>query len=390
MTDASLFSASRYELVRNLLTQRIGPLCFQSAMLPFTMQLQTQSNWCWAATSTSVSHFYFAASRWTQCLVANGELGHGDCCNSPVPSACNVPWYLDRALQRTLNLDHMVGGTIAFQDIKAEIDAGRVVGVRIGWSGGGGHFLAIYGYSEVGVRQFVDVDDPIFGKSHLSLSAFSTSYKGNGTWTHTYFTKRWPVLRVILPDLSAFAIERILELRPLLAMKRGERQVDAKFADNQSLSAPHYVYVAGLDDVLARGDGDGFPLSARKSLRVLEAQGERATAYFDLSLDEAPQIQDLSEDAATLGLIQQGASLATRFAEESKESPELRFVRIPALYVEAFWLHFENSTKDVYVPIRGIGLFTPMEAVSAEDFLTRVRKAAEERKARPSDDAIAP
>ncbi|MCQ4188502.1 hypothetical protein NEI07_02625 [Methylocystis sp. NLS-7] len=355
------------------------------------MQLQTQRNWCWAATSTSVSHFYIAASHWTQCLVANGELGHSDCCNSPVPSVCDVSWYLDRALQRTSNLDHMVAGTIAFDDIKAEIDAGRVVGVRVGWSGnGGGHFLAIYGYSEVGPRQFVDVDDPIYGKSHLSLSAFSTSYQGNGTWTHTYFTKRWPLLRFNLPDLTAFAIERILELRPLLAMKRGERQIGTKFEDDQSLSMPHYVYVAGLDDVLARGDGDGFPLSTRKSLRVFETEGERARAYFDLSIDDAPQVEDLSEDAATVGLIQQGASAAARIATESKEAPELRFVRIPALYVEAFWLHFEEATKDVYVPVRGIGLFTPMQPVSAEDFMATVRRAAEERRARPSDDAIAP
>ena len=119
-------------------------------------------------------------------------------------------------------------------------------------------------------------------------------------------------------------------------------------------------------------------------------EGDRAKAYFDLSLDEAPQVQDLSEDAATVGLIQQGASTAARVAGESKEPPELRFVRIPALYVEAFWLHFEDSKKDVYIPVRGIGLFTPMQVVPAEDFLVIVRKAAEERKARPSDDAIAP
>ena len=39
----------------------------QSRQLGFTMQAQTQSNWCWAATSTSVSHFYWFWSPWTQC-----------------------------------------------------------------------------------------------------------------------------------------------------------------------------------------------------------------------------------------------------------------------------------------------------------------------------------
>ena len=68
--------------------------------LGFDMQAQTQSNWCWAATSTSVSHFYWWASPWTQCKVANGELNLTTCCQSPVPSACNVPWYLDEASAR--------------------------------------------------------------------------------------------------------------------------------------------------------------------------------------------------------------------------------------------------------------------------------------------------
>jgi hypothetical protein len=70
---------------------------FQSKSLNFAMQAQTQSNWCWSATATSVSHFYWWFSPWVQCTVVNAELGRTDACNSPVPAACNVPWYLDRA-----------------------------------------------------------------------------------------------------------------------------------------------------------------------------------------------------------------------------------------------------------------------------------------------------
>jgi len=68
----------------------------QSRQLAFAMQAQTESNWCWAAASTSVSHYYWFLSTWTQCRVANAELGRGDCCASPAPGPCNVPWYLDR------------------------------------------------------------------------------------------------------------------------------------------------------------------------------------------------------------------------------------------------------------------------------------------------------
>jgi hypothetical protein len=33
--------------------------------LAFTIQPQQQSNWCWAAASTSISHFYEPMSSWT-------------------------------------------------------------------------------------------------------------------------------------------------------------------------------------------------------------------------------------------------------------------------------------------------------------------------------------
>ena len=47
-------------------------------VLKFTMQQQEQTNWCWAAASTSVSHFYDSSSAWTQCKVANTQLGRMD------------------------------------------------------------------------------------------------------------------------------------------------------------------------------------------------------------------------------------------------------------------------------------------------------------------------
>jgi hypothetical protein len=389
MVDATLFAASKRDILAAQVTQQIGSLLFTSAVLPFNMQAQTQSNWCWAATSTSVSHFYYLFSHWTQCLVANGELGHSDCCNSPVPGPCNVPWYLDRALQRTSNLDHMVASTISFSAIKAEIDAGRVIGARIGWSGGGGHFLVIRGYSQIGARQYVDVDDPIYGKSHLTLAAFSTQYQGNGSWTHSYFTKRWPPLRFNLPDLTAIAVDKIIETRPLLALKRGERSFAAEAPADRALSLPHHVYVAGLD-AAASAEADPFQRLGATSLRVFESAGEQPRAVYDLTLDAAPEVATLSEDPAAVELLQKGAHAAAALVADGQAPPELRFLRIPALYVDAFWLHFPDAKRDVYIPVRGIGLFEPLQPVPAEKFIATTRKAAQERGRRPEQDAMAP
>jgi hypothetical protein len=156
--------------------------------LNFQMQPQQESNWCWAAVSTSVASYYDATSTWTQCSVANGELGRSDCCGSGAGTACNVYGFLASALQRVGHLDHWDGNAATFQAVDDEVDAGRPLGIRVAWSGGGAHFLAVIGYLEDAVN-YVAVDDPIYGKSDLTYDTLKTSYQGTGTWTHSYYTK---------------------------------------------------------------------------------------------------------------------------------------------------------------------------------------------------------
>ncbi|HEY4265526.1 MAG TPA: papain-like cysteine protease family protein [Micropepsaceae bacterium] len=389
MELSSLFSASRLRYGQSTIAQEIGDWLFESTALNFNMQAQTQTNWCWAATSTSVSHFYWSASTWTQCSVASAELGRTDCCNASVPSACNVSWYLDRALTRTSNLQSMVTGTIGFDAILAELRAGRVVGARIGWSGGGGHFMCIYGCSRVIGTEYVDIDDPIYGKSHITLATFTSNYQGSGSWTHTYYTKRYPILHIRLPILEAVLLEKIREARPLLAVKRGSQDFQTVLAPAADLAVPHHVYVAGLHDLTQKEN----PLPANPTaMRVFEVTGDRNTALFDVSLPEQgpAQVLSMSDDAASLDLLTRGLTEISRMAARGEGEPELRFLRIPALYVEAFWLHYPDSAKDVMVPVRGIGLFTPFQPVAEQQFLDAVRKAARERSHGAPDDTIAP
>jgi hypothetical protein len=156
--------------------------------LTFAMQTQLQSQWCWAAHSTSVSHFYDGASTWTQCSVVNAELGQTTCCQDGSTAQCNQPWYLDLALTRTGNLASWSGGTATMAQIQTEILNGRPVGARIGWSGGGGHFVVIAGYRCDAVGYF-EIRDPFYGSSDVAVATFTTSYQGSGSWTHTYYTE---------------------------------------------------------------------------------------------------------------------------------------------------------------------------------------------------------
>ena len=69
--------------------------------------------------------------------------------------------------------------------------------LRIGWSGGGGHFIGINGINGVdgcAENDWIMVTDPIWGDSMVTWETLTSvqpgqGYQGNGTWTNTYFTK---------------------------------------------------------------------------------------------------------------------------------------------------------------------------------------------------------
>ena len=155
-------------------------------LLRFDVQKQTQSQWCWAATAASISKYYNPTSRWTQCLVATNVLNKNSCCISPI--TCNIPWYLNHALSITDNFIS-IHSALTFNEVELELINSRVVGARVEWIGGGGHFMVIYGCKTVNGINYYNIDDPIYGKSEIAEINFLTAYQGAGSWTHSYITK---------------------------------------------------------------------------------------------------------------------------------------------------------------------------------------------------------
>ncbi len=153
--------------------------------LGFTMQHQEQTQWCWAAVSTSVNLYYHPASGQTQCAVANTAMGQTTCCQDGSTPQCNQPWFLDQALQIVGNLKSWSPGKAALAKVKAQIGQCRPLCLRIGWNGGGGHFVAVYGYS----GQRLNIGDPWYGNSVVTYGPFPNTYQGGGAWTDSYTTK---------------------------------------------------------------------------------------------------------------------------------------------------------------------------------------------------------
>lgn len=375
MNASQLVSATSHPYSSLLREVEILGRLISSKQLAFNMEAQTQSNWCWAATSTSVSHFYWALSTWTQCLVANAELGLSNCCNSSVPAPCNVPWYLDRALTRTRNFVS-VTGPASFQQVRDEIDAGRPVGARIGWSGGGGHFMVIYGYSVVAGTNYFDIDDPIYGKSHLSVADFSSHYQGSGTWTHAYFTKSYikMPIKVLIP--IEIIRRRIWEARPLLNLKQDMSFTSEirKMADAQdaSLGMAHRVYSVGLDSLLSEERPQAQPVG----LRVYEMSGETPRAFYDVSETEQPRVTQMSASKNHLEPFARGLTEILERVDQSDQEGELRLFRVPALNFEALWLNYDGDAQDVLVPLHAVGPLAQYKAVPLNKALEVLREAA--------------
>ena len=374
MAVQDLVAASSRRFSDRLVELDLSGFFFQSKQLTFDMQAQTQSNWCWAATSTSVSHYFSFWSRWTQCRVANAELDRADCCDDPVPAACNVPWYLDRALTRTGNFVSITGAQ-TFAAVRDEIDAGRPVGARIGWSGGGGHFMCIYGYSWIVGQEYFDIDDPIYGKSHVSVADFSSNYQGSGSWTHTYFTKRSFSLPIIPILVEEPLLRRIWDQRPLLALKQGidpdQARVTAADA-NGELGLAQRVFVVDLDALAGDGDASGRPVG----LRVYETVGGTPRAFFDVDEGQDGQIRQMSAADTHLKPFGRALEGAVQMAERSERECELRLYRVPALNFEALWLRYEGGEGDYLLPLSALGPLPPGEPVPFSEAVQTLREAA--------------
>ena len=155
----------------------------------FAVSQQLESEWCWAAVSSSVANFY-GPTQWTQCGVASAELAPLNCCGSDGAGACNQPWYLDRALTRVGHFDHISASSSPFAGVQVEIGGRRPLGCRIAWAGGGAHFVALGGWLIAADGSlYVNVCDPLYGPVSKKYDDFVSAYITTGDdWTHSYFT----------------------------------------------------------------------------------------------------------------------------------------------------------------------------------------------------------
>jgi len=193
-------SADGHNWTNNTNINQSSPFAPSLAVAPFpnrvvrylglTEQHQLQSEWCWSASTVSITQYYDHASTWTQCTLVNKAFGQTTCCQSGGSAACNQPWYPDKALTITGHLASTSGGKPPLQTILGEINAGRPVSIAIYWNGGGGHNPVVDGYDDTdAAAPTIDLKDPIYGATTQDFNTFPSSYQGGASWGESYLTK---------------------------------------------------------------------------------------------------------------------------------------------------------------------------------------------------------
>lgn len=97
--------------------------------LPFVMQAQQQTNWCWCAVTVTVANYF--GDNLNQCAFANTRLSLTSCCTMGGSASCNVVSDVVTPLNMTGHLASWNASAPAFTDLRPEIDAGRPVTLRI-------------------------------------------------------------------------------------------------------------------------------------------------------------------------------------------------------------------------------------------------------------------
>jgi len=169
-------------------------------VLPYHIEPQEQSAWCWAAVAASTVRYYDPGNKALamQCKVADLCLDR-NVLPPHVDTCCGAPWdanllcELKKALDRVGTNDGQVKSPLAFDDVVAAIDRGQPVAIAVTWKASSAtHFAVIRGYCATDNRKFFAIADPWdFGTvNYHDADEFLSNYLGHpSTWDESYLTK---------------------------------------------------------------------------------------------------------------------------------------------------------------------------------------------------------
>ena len=170
------------------------------------------------------------------------------------------------------------------------------------------------------------------------------------------------------------------DLQKIYAMKEHEIQHSDKKnfivrnIPKSDLVLAHDSYLIGLFSLQIESN----PEPKFTGMQVIDASSSRFNAMFNLypDKDNDNQLQML-KDRKYLKSYEKAFDKI--FNLEGNDSDyEVRSIKIPALYVEALWLHKEHDEgSDQFKPIRSMGLFEENKMYDRKEFFNILKVASE-------------
>jgi hypothetical protein len=168
----------------------------------FIEERQEGCELCWIAVAVSVAHYFEKKSSLLQCeLVGNLQNPVIKCCDDLgfVGAACDKVGSLGRALDHVRHLaaetptdKNPQKGHLTFAQVKVQIDNNVPICIYIQWpdTTQPGHFSVISGYHESGGKEYLYVNDPIYGSGPQPYNRVVSNYNmEGGSWQYTYRLK---------------------------------------------------------------------------------------------------------------------------------------------------------------------------------------------------------
>jgi hypothetical protein len=115
------------------------------AKLGINMLTQDQDEWCWVAAGLTIAQFLGKGKDIDQntfCDYAHNLPNGQQCPNQPGEFSDDQAAFTKLGMNPGQNVD----STLPFDQMKAQIDAGKPIEVGILWAAGGGHANVLYGY----------------------------------------------------------------------------------------------------------------------------------------------------------------------------------------------------------------------------------------------------
>ncbi|GGX85730.1 papain-like cysteine protease family protein [Streptomyces hiroshimensis] len=145
------------------------------------MQKQEKTQWCWDASGNTIAAYWGYNYTQTQfCDLAHAATGVS-CANQPATLGDMAGAWGRMGFSNT---GTGVSSSLSFNEVSNEVNAGRPMGVRIGWTSGGGHMNVVYGYDES--DNTIGVGDPWPDTQTYTWWKYA-DYVSNSSfkWTHS-------------------------------------------------------------------------------------------------------------------------------------------------------------------------------------------------------------